>query len=303
MPGWSATSLDVPALPAALGDGVVLADANDDGLDDLVVATTAGRIHVAHAAGDGSFADFDDGIAGDGLVGVADFNGDGRPDFVTRTGWIRSCGIENCGTCDVDGYRCDEAPPFDASAASLADLDGNGSAELAVVATEASEAWGPRSPEVGDLVIIERPATSGWSARVIAVPGTPTLADSGDIDGDARDDLVLVDDAGGLTLVYGGDEAIETVDDFDILVDVHVQAGSPTLAVVSEDADGEHRRLSLLSAAAGRQLRSTTKLELEVVPRWFVGGRFAPRIPRARHRCDRRARSDDGGRTAHARGE
>ncbi len=306
---WSSAPLSLPPLPpgSALGDGMVMGDANADGLDDLVITTDANEIHVSYAVGDGTFhsdpsampatdgdGQFDAGIAPDsslgvslGIIGVGDFNDDGEPDFLTRSMWIRSCAPDGCGTCDVPGYRCDvgegAAPGYHGTAASVLDADGDGALELAVLARDAADpffpaaAWGGVPPGPGDLVMIEDPARAQWSARVIPVAGDPALLASGDIDGDSTDDVVLrTSGAQGDTLivVFGPDDTIERIDDFERIIDAHVAAGQRTLAVVSEDADGGNRRLSLLSADHDRHLRSTVKLDLEVVPREFVAGRF-----------------------------
>lgn len=301
-PGWSAIDVVLPELPAPLGDGVVLADANGDGLDDLVVTTAEDRIHVSYAVGDGTFhsdplalpsADgdgrFDDGVGVEGgsshslgAIAVDDFNGDGRPDFVTRSTWIRSCTIASCGTCDVPGYRCDfghaVAPVFAAIPGSATDRDGDGKVELAVLAVDPAH-WGSIRPEAGDLVIVDRPATEAWSARVVDLPDGAELLDSGDLDGDGGGDVVLRrarERGDELVVVFAHDDAIEVVSDFARIVDAHVVRGTQTLAVVSEELDGSHRRLSMLTAALDRRLRSTEKLPLQVVPRQFVGGRFDP---------------------------
>jgi hypothetical protein len=293
--GWTSVQLALPELPGELGEGLVLADTNGDALADLVVTTAAGRIHVAYAVGDGSFhsdatalpaaggdGGFDAGVGGAvhslGVIGAGDFDGDGRPDFVTRSTWIRSCAIEGCGTCDVPGYRCDGAPIFRATAASVVDRDGDGDLELAVIA-DGAQGWEPVEPAAGDLVIVERPATSAWTARVIDLPGGAELLDSGDLDGDGRAEIVLMrarEEGDELVVVFGSDDTVERVADFERIVDAHVVRGTQTVAVVSEELDGSHRRLSVLTATLDHALRSTAKLELQVVPRQFVGGRFDP---------------------------
>ncbi|MCA9706759.1 MAG: hypothetical protein KDK70_12985, partial [Myxococcales bacterium] len=210
----------------------------------------------------------------------------------TRSTWIRSCTTAGCGTCDVAGYRCDvgpqAAPGYVGTAASVIDRDGDGEIELAVLARDAADpffaaaGWGGVPPALGDLVIIEHPGSPAWSARVVPLPGNPELLTSGDLDGDARDEVVLrlrssgADEGDALLVVYGVDDSVERIDDFDRLVDAHVIAGQRTLAVVSETLEGTDRRLTLLSADHEPRLRSLAKLEGGVVPRSFVTGRFAP---------------------------
>ena len=79
-------------------------------------------------------------------------------------------------------------------------------------------------------------------------------------------------------MVYGADDRVERIDDFERIVDAHVPTGQQTLAVVSEDVEGPDRRLTLLSADLER-LHSIVKLELGVVPRRFVTGRWTPEDP------------------------
>ena len=311
---WTALPLVMPQLPEGtrLGDGLVLGDANADGFEDLVVTTDAGRIHVAYGVGDGSFhsvvgeipaqdgdGGFDDGVgfaseysASLGVIAVGDFNGDARPDFLTRSTWIRSCSTEDCGTCDVPGYRCElgssSAPAYEGTAASVTDYDGDGEIELAVLARDADDSlfpadgWGGVPPNPGDLVIIDRPGSEHWSARVIPMVGDPRLLASGDLDGDGAHEVILArsTEAGDLLIVaYGATGTVETLEGLGIIVDAHVIAGTRTLAVVSEGSEGQGRRLTRLTATHERELRSIVKLELEVVPRSFVVGNWTPSNP------------------------
>ncbi len=307
--GWSRAPLTLPGLPAGvqLGDGIALGDGNGDGLDDLAITSEAGRIYVAYAVGDGTFhsdaatlpasdgdGQFDGGVGlvedpgvSLGVIAVGDYNEDGRPDFITRSTWIRSCAPQGCGTCDVPGYRCgpdpQSAPGYLASEGSVGDIDADGQDELLVLARDADDPffaagqWGSVGPSPGDLVIIERPARPDWSARVVPLPSGAALLTSGDLDGDDRDEVVLRRSSPSgdeLWVVYGADDTVEQLTDFERIVDAHVLRDAPVLAVVSEDLDMSARRLTRLSADHRRRLRSVAKLALGVVPRSFVAGRF-----------------------------
>ncbi|MBL4685596.1 MAG: VCBS repeat-containing protein [Nannocystaceae bacterium] len=316
--GWTSIPLVLPELPQgrALGDGMVFGDANDDGLDDIVLTTDAARIHIAYAVGDGTFhsdptslpmsagdGTFDAGVGlavpdssvSLGVIGVGDFNADGRPDFLTRSRWIRSCSVPDCGTCDTAAYRCDVGPggtpTFCANAASVLDYDGDGDPELAVLlpdsddATSSATAWGPTLPVAGDLVIIEAPGQASWSARIIHIGVGAVLRGSGDLDGDGRDDLVFsrpTQQGDELIVVFGGEGQIRRDLGFTHIVDAHLIGDSQLLAVISQDADGKNRRLTRLTANNDRQLRSVDGLPLTVTPRLFVTGHFDRAHPEAR---------------------
>lgn len=315
---WTTSPLALPVVPdgATLGDGLAVGDLNADGTADVAITTAGGRVHVSYAVGDGSFhsdaatlpaqdgdGQFDQGVGfvdntpgSLGILAVDDFNGDGRPDFITRTTWIRSCDVRGCGSCDAPDYRCEggptPAPVYRANRGSLVDIDGDGRPELAVTTSgegsSATDAWGTVSPRTSDIVIIDSPGSPDWSARTIPVGQAVEVIAGGDIDGDGLEEIIAVrrDDEVGDTLVVifaadSGAATIRRANDFGRIVAATVLDGEPTLALVSEDLDGSHRRLTRLTADHQRQLRTPAGLELFVVPRRFVMGHFDRTRPEA----------------------
>ena len=117
--GTPAVSLPPVSLPGGRklgGAGAFFFDADADGVLDLLAQSEGGRVHVAHGVGDGTFHSQrpPPPSGGDGmfdavpllskvepgagrLLAVADFDADGAPELVTRTGYYpapEQCGAE-----------------------------------------------------------------------------------------------------------------------------------------------------------------------------------------------------------------
>lgn len=204
--------------PVDMGEGgessPIFADLDGDGLDEIVVATGGGAIH-AYEAGGGELSGFplhtptnpryhgtDDALQ-DGFVAtvsVGDLDGDGSPEIVAPSGTGRVYAWHADGTM-VDGFpvemvgrtpdEFDSTHVYDngfAGAVALADLDGDGTLELAAAGMDerlyvwdhTGADWGPYPVDVCEADLCD---TSG--TRIINTPAV------GDADGDGDLDLAF----------------------------------------------------------------------------------------------------------------
>ncbi|MEV7087585.1 FG-GAP-like repeat-containing protein [Streptomyces sp. NPDC093085] len=189
-----------------------------------------GRIAQGPINGDSSNA----GITG--RVELADFDGDGRVDYavVTDTGavylWTRTAagGWENRG-------KVAEGTGNPGSEVRFADLDGDGRADYLVVHDDGSvEAWRNNNVAVD--------GGKGWVSVGTVAAGTGNSGSTvrfADIDGDGRDDYVVVHDSGAADAWLNQDVFAEGRSAWKKLGEIAEGTGNPGSKVRLADLDGD----------------------------------------------------------------
>jgi hypothetical protein len=193
----------------ALGEGprLNIAAARGGGGGGLAATTSYGPVLYLNQ-GDGSWKRKDQGtgheqVFGDSVV-VADFNGDGLPDFAVSSGIMGRRDLVNLARPDGgwDKVEIDVRPGSYVRAVAAGDFDHDGRADLAVgyIAYEGAT-W-----RTGIDIFYSRPGNK-WERRALAVKegreGVSALA-VGDLDGDGNLDLVALTGDGN-TWVFLGD--------------------------------------------------------------------------------------------------
>ncbi len=215
-----AFSVESPIASSFSGDGLVSADVNGDGKDDLIVsdggqtfgtafsgtASTLGSVDVAISRGDDTFRDastvsdfpnYGTNI-GDELAG--DFNGDGRMDLAID-GYSPGSSPAN-PTSEIDVYLGKGDGTFNApsviSVGTLAitslisaDVDGDGHLDLVVAGAFISADGTSSSAEI-ETFRGRGDGTFGGAEVHDLGPGLPFSLASGDFNGDGRADLAFV---------------------------------------------------------------------------------------------------------------
>jgi hypothetical protein len=234
----------------AFADSIAIADVNDDGIPDLVVANECGNfsnnscsgtaesgVGVLLGNGDGTFRAPLTFLTGGTFlqsVVVADVDGDGRPDLLA----VNSCAFVNAAKCSGTlrngtvgvllntGFGTFQlANTFDSgglvpTSIAVGDLNGNGTLDL-VVANSSSGTVG-----------VLRGNGSGFFGKAMTYPGNfPVSVAAGDVNGDGKLDLVVAN--GSVGVLFGnGDGTFRPIVTYD-------SGGSSASAVAVGDVNGD----------------------------------------------------------------
>ena len=235
----------------AFADSIAIADVNDDGIPDLVVANECGNfsnntcsgtaesgVGVLLGNGDGTFRAPLTFLSGGTFlqsVVVADVDGDGRPDLLA----VNSCAFVNAAKCSgtlrngtvgvllntgFGTFRLANA--FDSgglvpTSIAVGDLNGNGTLDL-VVANSSSR-----------TVSVLLGNGSGFFGKAMTYPagGFPVSVAAADVNGDGKLDLVVANGSVGV-LLGNGDATFRPIVTYD-------SGGSSASAVAVGDVNGD----------------------------------------------------------------
>lgn len=228
-PSFAATNYPVagPSTDAALGD------LDGDGKLDMAVLTAEG-LSVLLNHGDGTFALL--GVnqgAGPYVIALGDVSGDGKPDVVTVSGGVSVLRNQGNGVfAPPIQYAIGNGP----NSVALGDLNGDGRIDIAAAN------GGSQSGDPGDVGVLLNTGDGTFVAANYPAGPNPASVVLGDVNGDCRLDLAVVNVAAGVNVLLGkGDGTFGPATAY--------AAGTNPYRVVLGDLNGDGRAdLALIGA-------------------------------------------------------
>ncbi len=208
---------------------VAIDDLNGDGRPEMVVANYSGMVSVYRNLGNGSFAGREDYPTGVNpyFVAIGDLDGDGYPDLAVANYNSDSVDVlRNLGNATF-APRVDYVTGSQPTSVAIGDLNGDGKPELVVTNS---------NPTFNSVSVLRNLGNGNFAARVNYTTGSvPFTVAIADLDGDAKPDLAVANNAGNSVSVLRnlGDGTFSTK------VDYSVGANPRTVAIRDLDADGK----------------------------------------------------------------
>ncbi len=190
--------------PPGVSIALAVTDLDQDGWQDLAAVTweTGGMIH--HNLHNGSFQStpWSATVTGYTKIGQGDIDGDGLVDVVVSSGQgteyirlYRNTGAGTLAQTQLLPTTCPERPWVSAAGVGIGDVDGDGRADI--IAT------GGDNPPSSCVMIFHADGTGGFDDAIyLASDDLPETLRVSDIDGDRRDDVIVVHGSGMALGVY-----------------------------------------------------------------------------------------------------